>query len=179
MHCFLLLVFCGGYNSGWKSQAISTHTKWVEVFWWQGIAPGLGTMGDCWRGTVHSSCPDEKSWYGASRHAQIFCAHLCMQMSKAYLPNPRVLKKSLLGGDQRVNSGLISLTLWIMKLAVLESHRGPSLVFLHNNIHRALDANALMVNFELHICYKEVTLIPSWALLAQEPGSFCVWVYFC
>lgn len=82
-------------------------------------------------------------------------------MSKTYIPNSQVLKKSLLGGDQRVNSGVIALTLLIMKSAVLESHRGPSLVFLQKNIHCALDAHALMVNFELHICCKKVTLIPS------------------
>lgn len=28
-----------------------------------------------------------------------------------------------------------------------------------------------MVNFELHICYKEVTLIPSWPWLGKDSGS--------
>jgi len=58
-----------------------------------------------------------------------------------------------------------------MKLVVPQSFEGLSLAFLQNNTRCALDVSALMLNFELHICYKEVTLIPSWPLIAKDSGS--------
>lgn len=36
-----------------------------------------------------------------------------------------------------------------------------------------------MVNFELHICYKEVTLIPSWPWLGKDSGSIHASAQLC
>lgn len=130
---------------------------------------------------------DDKSWW-ADLYLRV--ASLCVHMSPTLLP----LMRNMYGRSQEDKKEMTKRN--AQKELILSFPPHPSclfplnneiscsivsrllLVFLQNNTCWARCENALPVNFNLHICYREITLIPNWPLLAEDSEFIHALAYF-